>query len=128
MTAALSPLAETDRLFFGREDAALDRGAAEQIVADALAGCDDGELFLEYRESEQISLDDGRIRHAGFESGSGFGLRAIVGEETGYAHAGEMSRARAAPGRRHRVRRAGRGRAVSPPSRRGRAMPGSTPT
>jgi TldD protein len=91
MTAALSPLAETDRLFFERDDAALDRGAAEQIVAEALAGCDDGELFLEYRESEHISLDDGRIRHAGFESGSGFGLRAIMGEETGYAHAGEMS-------------------------------------
>ncbi len=91
MTLALSPLAETDRLFFEREDGAMDRGAAERIVADALAGCDDGELFLEYRESEQISLDDGRIRHAGFESGSGFGLRAILGEETGYAHAGEMS-------------------------------------
>ncbi len=91
MTLALSPLATTDRLFFERDDAALDRDAAERIVTDALAGCDDGELFLEYRESEQISLDDGRIRHAGFESGSGFGLRAIVGEETGYAHAGEVS-------------------------------------
>ena len=88
---ALSPLAATDRLFFEREDAALDRDAAGRIVADALAGCDDGELFLEYRESEQIALDDGRIRHAGFESGSGFGLRAILGEETGYAHSGEMS-------------------------------------
>ena len=93
MTTALSPLAETDRIFFQRDDAALDRAAAERIVAEALAGCDDGELFLEYRESEQISLDDGRIRHAGFESGSGFGLRAILGEETGYAHAGEMSEA-----------------------------------
>jgi TldD protein len=90
-SGALSPLATTDRLFFERDDAALGRAEAERIVADALNGCDDGELFLEYRESEQISLDDGRIRHAGFESGSGFGLRAILGEETGYAHAGEMS-------------------------------------
>ncbi len=88
---ALSPLAATDRLFFEREDAALDRQAAQRIVTEALAGCDDGELFLEYRESEQIALDDGRIRNAGFESGSGFGLRAMLGEETGYAHAGEMS-------------------------------------
>ncbi len=91
MSLSLSPLATTDTLFFQREDAALDRATAEQVVAEALAGCDDGELFLEYRESEQIALDDGRIRHAGFESGSGFGLRAILGEETGYAHAGEMS-------------------------------------
>jgi TldD protein len=90
-SGALSPLATTDQLFFERADAGLDRSAAEQIVAKALAGCDDGELFLEYRESEQISLDDGRIRHAGFQSGSGFGLRAVLGEETGYAHAGEMS-------------------------------------
>ena len=88
---AISPLATTDRLFFEREDAALDRDTAERIVGEALSGCDDGELFMEYRESEQIALDDGRIRHAGFESGSGFGLRAILGEETGYAHAGEMS-------------------------------------
>ena len=93
MTLALSALATTDRLFFERDDAALDRQTAERVVSEALAGCDDGELFLEYRESEQIALDDGRIRHAGFESGSGFGLRAILGEETGYAHAGEVSEA-----------------------------------
>ncbi len=117
MTSALSPLAETDRLFFQRDDAALDRGAAERIVADTLAGCDDGELFLEYRESEQISLDDGRIRHAGFESGSGFGLRAILGEETGYAHAGEMSEAalRRAATAVSAVRGGGGGVAAEPP-------------
>ncbi len=117
MMPALSPLATTDRLFFERDDAALDRATAEAVTAEALAGCDDGELFLEYRESEQISLDDGRIRHAGFESGSGFGLRAILGEETGYAHAGEMSepalhRAAAAVGA---VRGGRSGTAAEPP-------------
>jgi TldD protein len=40
---------------------------AARITAEALRSSDDGELFLEYRESEQISLDDGRIRSAGFE-------------------------------------------------------------
>jgi len=88
-----SALDITDRLFFERDDAALDRHRAEQIVVGALAGMDDGELFLEYSESEQIALEDGRIRRAGFDSGSGFGLRAILGEETGYAHAGEISEA-----------------------------------
>ncbi len=114
---ALSPLAATDRLFFEREDAALDRGAAERIVTEALSGCDDGELFLEYRESEQIALDDGRIRHAGFESGSGFGLRAILGEETGYAHAGEMSEPalRRAAAAVSAVRGGGGGVAAEPP-------------
>ena len=89
--ASLAPLTETDRLFFERADAALDRAAAERALGDALAGSDDGELYLEYRESEQISLDDGRIRSAGFDTSLGFGLRAVAGEATGYAHAGELS-------------------------------------
>ncbi len=86
-----TPLAVTDRLFFGRADAALDRDAAERVVAQSLAGSDDGELYLEYRESEQISLDDGRIRAAGFDTALGFGLRAVAGEATGYGHAGELT-------------------------------------
>ncbi len=89
--AAMTPLAATDKLFFERADAALDRAAAEATLGAALARSDDGELYLEYRESEQISLDDGRIRSAGFDTSLGFGLRAVAGEATGYAHAGELS-------------------------------------
>src|ERR1035437_4268048 len=86
-----TPLAVTDRLFFERADAALDRDAAERVVARSLAGSDDGELYLEYRESEQISLDDRRIRSAGFDTSLGFGLRAVAGEAAGYGHAGELT-------------------------------------
>src|SRR5690242_8644758 len=89
----MTPLTATDKLFFERADAALDRAAAEATVDQALAHSDDGELYLEYRESEQISLDDGRIRSAGFDTSLGFGLRAVAGEATGYAHAGELSEA-----------------------------------
>jgi len=87
----MTALAVTDRLFFERADAQLDRGGAERHLDAALAASDDGELFLEYRESENISLDDGRIRSAGFDTSLGFGLRAVAGEATGYAHAGELS-------------------------------------
>ena len=87
-----TPLAVTDRLFFDRPDAALDRAEAERVTGEALAAADDGELFLEYRESEHLSLDDGRIRSAGFDTQLGFGLRAVAGEATGYAHAGEVSK------------------------------------
>ncbi len=90
---AESPLAVTDRLFFDRPDSDFDRGSVERQIADALSAADDGELFLEYRESEQISLDDGRIRSAAFDTQMGFGLRAIAGEAAGYAHAGELSHA-----------------------------------
>jgi TldD protein len=87
----MTALAATDRLFFERADSTLDQDTASRIVSAALASTDDGELFLEYRESEQISLDDGRIRSAGFDTTLGFGLRAVAGEATGYAHAAELS-------------------------------------
>ncbi len=88
-----SPLAATDTLFFERAGATLTRDAAERIVGDTLAAMDDGELFLEYRETESLTLEEGRIRSAGFDTQLGFGLRAVLGEEAGYAHAGELSEA-----------------------------------
>ena len=84
-----TPLGITDQLFFERHE--LDRDQAERRTAEALAHADDGELFLEYRETESISLDDGRIRAAGFDTSLGFGLRAVSGETAGFAHAGELS-------------------------------------
>ena len=87
----MTHLATTDALFHDRPGALLDRDEAARITAAALDGADDGELFLEYRESEQISLDDGTIRSAGFDTSLGFGLRAVRGEEVGYAHAGELT-------------------------------------
>jgi TldD protein len=93
MSDGLTPLAATDALFFTGPEAALSREDAERITAEGLAGTDDGELFLEYRESEHLSLEAGRIRSAGFDTARGFGLRAVLGEEAGYAHAGEISAA-----------------------------------
>ncbi|NVN42238.1 PmbA/TldA family metallopeptidase, partial [Ameyamaea chiangmaiensis] len=87
----ISPLATTDALFFDRPGALLDRDTATRLVDDALAGMDDGELFLEWRESEMIALDDGTIRSASTNTSTGFGLRAVLGEETGFAHADELS-------------------------------------
>ena len=55
----MSNLTKTDELFFER--AGLDRQRTERIVAEALQGCDDGELFLEYCQSESIAFDDGRV-------------------------------------------------------------------
>jgi TldD protein len=82
-------LAATDALFFST----LDRAAAERLTAAAAQGAEDGELFLEHRESEAISLEDGRIRSASFDATRGFGLRAVAGEAAGYAHAAELSEA-----------------------------------
>jgi TldD protein len=89
MTDALST---TNALFFDRPDAP-DPALLHAVTAEALAGLDDGELYLEYRESEGIALDDQRIRSASFDTALGFGLRGVAGEATAYAHAGEVSEA-----------------------------------
>jgi TldD protein len=78
-------------LFFN--EGGLDKSSVQTLVDDALAGSDDGELFLEYRQSESFSFDDGRLKAATFDTTQGFGLRAVAGEATGYAHASEMSEA-----------------------------------
>ncbi len=64
-----------------------------QIVADTIAGTDDGELFLEYSEAEALMFDNGRLKTANFNTDQGFGLRAVAGEAIGYAHSSELSEA-----------------------------------
>ena len=45
MSKSINHLATADGLFFGK--GALDQRKTTKMVDDALAGCDDGELFLE---------------------------------------------------------------------------------
>ncbi|OJX81199.1 metalloprotease TldD [Magnetospirillum sp. 64-120] len=80
---------QAHQLFFTR--AGLDQDKVVGIVGDALAGTDDGELFLEYRQSESVVLDDRQIKSASFDTAQGFGLRSVVGEAQGYAHGSELS-------------------------------------
>ncbi len=87
----MTDLAVTDQLFFERTG--MDPGRVEAIVGQALAGMDDGELYLEYSQSESLALDDGRIKSASFDTTQGFGLRAVAGEAAGYAHASDLSEA-----------------------------------
>ncbi len=78
-----------DDLFFAPHG--LDRSRVEGLVGEALQGTDDGELFLEYRQSEALAFDDGRLKMATFDTTQGFGLRSVAGEATGYAHSSELS-------------------------------------
>ncbi len=64
-----------------------------RIVAETIDGADDGELYLEYSESESLIFDNGRLKTANFNTDQGFGLRAVAGEATGYAHSSELSEA-----------------------------------
>jgi TldD protein len=71
----------------------LDEDRALSLLRAATEGADDGELFLERTASETLVLDDGRIRSATYDASEGFGLRAVRGEATGYAHSTEISEA-----------------------------------
>ncbi|NCW03178.1 MAG: metalloprotease TldD [Rhodobacteraceae bacterium] len=70
-----------------------DRSEALKILKNTCAGADDGELFIERRRSENLMLDDSRLKSANFDASEGFGLRAVRGEVTGYAHSTEMTEA-----------------------------------
>ena len=66
---------------------------AREILGEALAGADDGELFVERSESEAFLFDDGRLKSASYDSSEGFGLRVVAGETAGYSHSSEVSEA-----------------------------------
>lgn len=69
----------------------ISRAEIDTILGEALQGADDGELFLEYRESESLVFDNGRLKAGNFSTDQGFGLRAVAGDAVGYAHAGDFS-------------------------------------
>ncbi|MGE0178196.1 MAG: metalloprotease TldD [Sphingomonas sp.] len=96
------------RRFLYRSDG-LEPDAALRLTADALKGCDDGELYLQYTASESFNFDDGRLKTADFNTQAGFGLRGVSGETTAFAQANDISEAA--------IRRAAETMAVLDPAR-----------
>jgi TldD protein len=85
----MTDISTTDDIFFNRTG--MSQTNVENIVKDALNGADDGELFLEYNQSEAFVFDDGQLKNASFDTMQGFGLRAIANETAGYSHASELT-------------------------------------
>jgi TldD protein len=99
--------------------AGLDRQDASRHLAHGLEGADDGELYLEYAQSEMLVFDNGRLKQATYNTDQGFGLRAVKDEAVGYAHSSDLSEtalARAADAVRA-VKGGYSGRYAEPPSR-----------
>src|SRR3979490_302841 len=69
----------------------LDRDAVRHEVARGLEGADDGELFLEYAQTEALMFDNGRLKQATSDTSQGFGLRAVKEDAVGYAHSSDVS-------------------------------------
>ena len=85
MTQATDPNA----LLYNR----IDPDEAKALTARLLQPCDDGELYLQFMASESFAFDDGRLKTADYSRDSGFGLRGVSGETTGFSHANEISSA-----------------------------------
>ena len=73
--------------------AGLDKVRVGKLIDRGLEGADDGELFLEYKQSEMLVFDNGRLKQATYDTTQGFGLRAVKDEAAGYAHASDVSEA-----------------------------------
>src|SRR5260370_4804470 len=73
------------------ERANLDRDSVRDEVARGLKGADDGELFLEYAQTEALMFDNGRLKQATYDCSQGCGLRAVKDDAVGYAHSSDVS-------------------------------------
>ncbi|MEI9906139.1 MAG: DNA gyrase modulator [Asticcacaulis sp.] len=68
-----------------------DLAAAQAVLKDALDGADDGEIFIEKRETESLLFDDGRLKSSSYGADQGFGFRVVAGETIGFANSAELS-------------------------------------
>ena len=79
-----------DSLFFSKND--INKLDAEKIVAKAVSGAEDGELYMQASQNESFTFDDGKLKIANSNTDLGFGLRSLSDDIIGYAHASEISK------------------------------------
>ncbi len=83
-------LARPERFFEDRFG--LTSSTMERLLGSALAGrVDHADLYLEYRVSEDLTLEEGAVKKASRHVSQGAGVRAQSGERTGYAHTDDLS-------------------------------------
>src|SRR5215475_3952072 len=83
-------LARPERFFEDRFG--LTSSALERLLGTQLAGrVDHADLFLEYRISEELTLEEGAVKKASRHVSQGAGVRAQSGERTGYAHTDDLA-------------------------------------
>jgi TldD protein len=84
------PRARPERFFADRFD--LTPGLMERLIGSALARrVDDADVYLEYRVSEELVLEESVVKKASRHVSQGAGVRAQSGSRTGYAHTDDIS-------------------------------------
>jgi|TARA_B100000586_G_scaffold266812_1_gene240493 TldD protein len=76
-------------IFFNKEG--LNFNKTEKIVNESLQKADDGELYLEFKQSESYEYDDKKIKNANVSVDKGFGIRSVKDETSAYSHSSDIS-------------------------------------
>jgi len=83
-------LAHPERFFEDRFG--LTSSTMERLLGSALTRrVDHADLYLEYRVSEELTLEEGAVKKASRHVSQGAGVRAQSGERTGYAHTDDLA-------------------------------------
>jgi TldD protein len=83
-------LARPERFFADRFG--LNATITERLLGSTLVGrVDHADLYLEYRISEELVLEEGAVKKAARHVSQGAGVRAQSGERTGYAHTDDLA-------------------------------------
>ncbi|HUG36723.1 MAG TPA: metalloprotease TldD [Candidatus Limnocylindrales bacterium] len=83
-------LARPERFFEDRFG--LTPSVMERLLGGTLANrVDHADLYLEYRVSEELVLEEGAVKKASRHVSQGAGVRAQSGERTGYAHTDDLA-------------------------------------
>jgi TldD protein len=82
----------TDAIQFFFERFGLTFGDIDKLLATALArGGDYADLYIEYRLSNSVNIEEQIIKSASKSLSQGVGVRVIIGDKTGYAYTDEIA-------------------------------------
>src|SRR5436190_3994835 len=84
----VSDLAHTDDLMLPDLETLLPRDLVAELIALARSqGAEFAEVYGEYTIHTAFSLEEDRLRTSSYSVSQGAGIRAIIGDQTGYAYA-----------------------------------------
>lgn len=82
----------TDAIQFFFERFGLTFGDIDKLLATALArGGDYADLYIEYRLSNSVNIEEQIVKSASKSLSQGVGVRVIIGDKTGYAYTDEIA-------------------------------------
>ncbi len=71
--------------------AGLDEGSIDRALATVLdSAVDDADIYFQLSRDESWALEDGMVKEGSASIEQGVGVRALVGEKTGFAYSGEI--------------------------------------